>query len=120
MLTLGIGLNYVENLVRIFQVFERVSISLSKSDGNAELDKHDQLIRNSWGSLTGVLGPALSSALEGTACNEQGFVRCSLCLCAIATDREGVLLAHQGSHYHATCANFWVNLVNLNLPKLLS
>ena len=48
----------------------------------------------------------------------EGPIQCSVCLCAIATHKQGVLLTYQGSFYHATCANLWVNLVDNVLPKL--
>lgn len=49
--------------------------------------------------------------------------KCGICLRPLKAEAEGSNAAgkaveHDGSWYHATCANLWVNRIELTLPSL--
>ena len=43
---------------------------------------------------------------------------CGLCLLDVDWDSSRSKLSYGGRFYHAACANFWINLVDLTLPAL--
>ncbi|KAF5400260.1 hypothetical protein PHET_06375, partial [Paragonimus heterotremus] len=65
-----------------------------------------------------LLGPSTQSMEASTA-------RCGLCLVTLPTEQQSVVatttgkvVALAGRSYHMSCANFWINRVQLGLPAL--
>ncbi|KAF8570776.1 hypothetical protein P879_00372 [Paragonimus westermani] len=81
-------------------------------------------IRTSWESASSEpvihMRPiSLASSMEATA------PRCGLCLVTLPTEQPpamatntGKIVALAGRSYHMSCANFWINRVQLGLPAL--
>ncbi|KAF7260959.1 Synergin gamma [Paragonimus skrjabini miyazakii] len=85
-------------------------------------------IRTSWESASSEPGipvrpiPLGSSSVQSM---EPSAVRCGLCLVTLPTEQPSVMatttgkvVALAGRSYHMSCANFWINRVQLGLPAL--
>ena len=105
--------NYILNIVAIYTVFLR--ISQSNPGNHVQVNSMSYQINENWSKLKAILSKYDSIELDVSLLpNEESLTRCGLCLCSIQDQK----IEYAGQEYHAGCANFWVNRVEMILPKL--
>uniref|UniRef100_A0A7E4UX37 EH domain-containing protein n=1 Tax=Panagrellus redivivus TaxID=6233 RepID=A0A7E4UX37_PANRE len=114
------GLKFVQSIGAMASVLNRVALSI-----HTHRPKETVLIRKAQQCLIAwkkiAAHPLIAKALHDIPFHSNSdpnpIATCALCLQSIA-QADSFNLEFGGSHYHSSCANFWVNLVNLGLPRL--
>ncbi|OQV25223.1 putative Synergin gamma [Hypsibius exemplaris] len=127
---------HIENLVEVYRVARRVYIGARSSgfiDDQTIVDAIKQT-EEAWTDFTTFLSMAAIELQPGSmdfskadlsAQNPPLSSVCGLCLLDVdaksrsrRSSTDGCKLEHEGRFYHTACANFFVNCVDLKLPRL--
>jgi len=118
------GQTYILNLIEVYLVASRIQRSWLKLGGDSKVGQIHHEIVEAWDSLTPfLLGTPLmediGSADEWLEGEYTDYSKvCGVCLINTKKDDPNALLDYGGKHYHATCANLWINGVDSILPSL--
>ncbi|XP_069789045.1 solute carrier family 35 member E4 isoform X6 [Narcine bancroftii] len=122
------GVAYISGVIEVYKVAKRVEGGMK--DLRIDNEKLHNCLRDIeliWNNLQGFFSfsPSVLQMLPSDLapdCSENAQNEsCGVCLLIIANELNGTVnsVLYNGCHYHASCANFWLNCVDSNLPALI-
>nr|XP_033812544.1 synergin gamma-like isoform X2 [Geotrypetes seraphini] len=131
------GSTYISGVLEVYRVSKRVEGGMRTLNITSEMLQHSlRDIELSWNNLLAFLSlcPTVLQMLppvstldcrvpEPVSSLVQCSAHCGICLTQIPSTTEALpvtqedWLTHKGCHYHTSCANFWLNCVDPELPK---
>ncbi|XP_064393729.1 synergin gamma-like isoform X2 [Halichondria panicea] len=135
------GRNKLRGIAEVYRLSRRVYSYLKGKEPGAENAEYTRSVQAHWASLIALLpNNVMEELYSETTPTEEGVTdvsdvlsdsisKCSLCLAGKSVniaarnsldrkveDYPLTLLFHNGQTYHASCANFWINVVQEELP----
>ncbi|XP_072921537.1 synergin gamma-like isoform X1 [Hemitrygon akajei] len=128
------GVAYISGVNEVYKVAKRVEGGMK--DLNIDSENLQDCLRDielTWNNLQAFL--SLSPSVLHMLCSEQTLdclavadsandqnETCGVCLLRTANELNGKVnsVLYNSCYYHASCANFWLNCVDSNLPGLIA
>ncbi|XP_078277638.1 synergin gamma-like isoform X2 [Rhinoraja longicauda] len=128
------GFAYISGVNEVYKVAKRVEGGMkSLNIDNQNLHNRLRDIELTWNNLQAffsfsptilqMLSSELTPDCSPATDSETGQIKtCGVCLFRAGNELNGKANAvlYNSCHYHASCANFWLNCVDSNLPGLLA
>lgn len=128
------GVAYISGVNEVYKVAKRVEGGMkSLNIDNQNLHNRLRDIELTWNNLQAffsfsptilqMLSSELTPVCSPATDSENGPIRtCGVCLFRTGNELNGKAntVLYNSCHYHASCANFWLNCVDSNLPGLIA
>ncbi|KAE9550138.1 hypothetical protein FO519_006650 [Halicephalobus sp. NKZ332] len=117
------GIRFIHAVQAIANMLNRVAISVHKyRPSEKKLMEDAKECLKAWKTFlkeNNAVESALRTELEtsGTISGHRGTLTCYLCLQQVPNE-DPACLEFSSCFYHSSCANFWVNHIDLGLPQL--
>ncbi|XP_067406298.1 synergin gamma-like [Emydura macquarii macquarii] len=129
------GTAYIWGLAEVYRVSKRVERGMETRKGASELLQPSlREVDLAWNNLQAFLSlcptvlqrllsePSWGGEIHSPGPDSAPDKVCGVCLTEVKGSPEALLgnsdpIFYQDSHYHASCANFWLNCVDSSLPR---
>ena len=117
------GIKFIHAIQAIANMLNRVAISVHKNrPSEKKIIEDAKECLQTWKTFlkeNNAVESALRVELETSSnmSSHKGTLTCNLCLQQFSND-DSACLEFSNFFYHSSCANFWVNHIDLGLPQL--